>query len=110
MRKIHFAGAVAALLSLTACGPSGPDSQEQQKQQPQAAAATHSASGTVESVSGSNVTIAHGAVESIGWPAMTMTFAAEDDTLLAGVKPGDRVSFEFLQANGGYRLTRLSKL
>ncbi|HEY5613575.1 MAG TPA: copper-binding protein, partial [Lysobacter sp.] len=39
------------------------------------------------------VTIAHEAVESLKWPAMTMTFQAPDIDL-STIKAGDKVSFE----------------
>lgn len=59
------------------------------------AAATGSAIGVVESVDASakTVTIAHEAVESLKWPAMTMTFQAPDIDL-STIKAGDKVSFE----------------
>ncbi|PMU22969.1 MULTISPECIES: copper-binding protein [unclassified Pseudomonas] len=40
------------------------------------------------------VTIAHGAVPAVQWPAMTMAFNATTKQL-AGLKAGDRVAFEF---------------
>ncbi|HEY5612202.1 MAG TPA: copper-binding protein [Lysobacter sp.] len=59
------------------------------------AAATGSATGVVESVDAAakTVTIAHEAVESLKWPAMTMTFQAPDIDL-STIKAGDKVSFE----------------
>ena len=59
------------------------------------AAATGSATGVVESVDAAakTVTIAHEAVESLQWPAMTMTFQAPGVDL-STIKAGDKVSFE----------------
>lgn len=56
---------------------------------------TGSASGVVESVDAAarTVTIATDAVESLKWPAMTMTYQAPDIDL-STIKPGDKVSFE----------------
>jgi Cu(I)/Ag(I) efflux system protein CusF len=58
------------------------------------------ATGVVQSldVSAQSVTIAHDPVEALGWPEMTMTFAAPGVDL-SSIKPGDAVSFE-LTANG----------
>lgn len=39
------------------------------------------------------VTIKHQAIESIHWPAMTMTFKAAKPDVLQGVKPGEHVHF-----------------
>ena len=63
----------------------------------------HTAEGVVESVdaAGSQVTITHEAVESVGWPAMTMPFAVEDPQLLEGLEPGTRVTFTFREGNAG---------
>jgi Cu(I)/Ag(I) efflux system protein CusF len=54
------------------------------------------ATGVVQAVDASahTLTIAHGPVESLGWPEMTMNFTAPGVDLEA-IKPGDTVSFEF---------------
>ena len=45
---------------------------------------THHAVGTVKSVdtTKSTVTISHGAVKTLNWPAMTMTFGVKDHAML----------------------------
>lgn len=60
------------------------------------AAPSARASGTVKAIdaAGGRVTLAHGPVPSLQWPAMTMGFAATPEQL-AGLKVGDRVEFEF---------------
>ena len=59
-------------------------------------ASTASATGVVEAVdpTAKTVTIAHGPVAALQWPAMTMTFNAPDADL-SSLKQGDHVSFEF---------------
>ncbi len=68
-----------------------------------AAAAGHQAVGTVDSVDTKTgmVSISHGAVASLKWPAMTMEFKAANDALLKGLKPGATVSFEFVERQPG---------
>jgi Cu/Ag efflux protein CusF len=63
---------------------------------PPAAVSTASATGIVEDVdpAARTITIAHGPVESLKWPAMTMTFKAPN-TDLSTIQKGDRVTFEF---------------
>jgi Cu(I)/Ag(I) efflux system protein CusF len=39
------------------------------------------------------VTIKHGAIAAIGWPAMTMTFRASPPALLKGLRAGQQVGF-----------------
>ncbi|MDQ3039136.1 MAG: copper-binding protein [Pseudomonadota bacterium] len=55
-----------------------------------------SATGVVTAVdpSAKTVTIEHGPVAALKWPAMTMTFQAPDADMTA-IKAGDRVSFDF---------------
>ena len=40
------------------------------------------------------ITIKHGPIPSVGWPAMTMTFAAKPPALLKGLKVGQTVAFD----------------
>jgi Cu(I)/Ag(I) efflux system membrane fusion protein len=41
------------------------------------------------------ITISHGPVPALKWPAMTMSFGKADLMTLTGLKPGDLVRFEF---------------
>jgi Cu(I)/Ag(I) efflux system protein CusF len=40
------------------------------------------------------ITIKHGAIPAVGWPAMTMTFKATPPALLRGVRIGQTVGFD----------------
>ena len=64
---------------------------------------THTAEGTVEKVDAlaGTVSIAHGAVASLKWPAMTMEFKVKDQALLRGLKAGARIRFEFAEESSG---------
>ena len=64
------------------------------------AAATAPGSGEVASVDpvAGTVTIDHGPIEALEWPAMTMTFAAPGVDL-GGIKQGDKVTFELRQTD-----------
>jgi RND family efflux transporter MFP subunit len=72
---------------------------------PQSGAATagHQAVGTVISMDAktSEVSISHGAVATLKWPAMTMEFKAANDALLKDLKPGAVVAFEFVERQPG---------
>ena len=61
-----------------------------------AAATKASASGTVEAVDAAagKITISHGPVEALKWPAMTMGFNATPEQV-ASVQAGQKVQFEF---------------
>lgn len=58
--------------------------------------ATATTTGTVEAIDtiAGKVTIAHGPVPALGWPAMTMPFQASP-AQLARLRPGQKVRFEF---------------
>ena len=114
MNRTYSASALALSLLVAACGGkqdaasenrqvSGTDPTTSQ------AGATYSGAGEVRSVAGDQVTISHGPIEGIGWPAMTMTFRAGSPEMARSVSAGDRVSFAFEQDGGAYLLTSLSK-
>ena len=69
-----------------------------------------SASGVVQSVdvAAKTVTIAHGPVNALGWPAMTMSFKAPNADL-SSIKQGDQVSFEFTSAGMNGTITTISR-
>lgn len=110
MNMIRSTSALALALLLAACG-------EGEKAKPEGAnvasvpasgAATqiYSGNGTVQSIAGDKVTIAHGPIESIGWPAMTMAFTSTPG-MAESVQPGAQVDFSFRQDGGAFVLTAL---
>ena len=70
--------------------------------------ATHLAEGNVESVTADAITISHGPVTSMKWPAMTMGFGKPAGKAFPAVKPGDRIRFEFKEGGpAGFELQSL---
>jgi len=67
------------------------------------------ATGRVEQVTKDGVTLSHGPVPAIGWPAMTMTFRA-DSMLLKGLKVGDQVRFAFDSPPADPTVRRIAKI
>ncbi|SDA15294.1 membrane fusion protein, Cu(I)/Ag(I) efflux system [Nitrosospira sp. Nsp18] len=54
------------------------------------------------------VTIAHDAIASLNWPAMTMDFRVRDPSLLRPLKPGQKVNFEIAEESAGeYVIVRI---
>ena len=109
MKIITVRGAIALSLVLAACSPTenrGTESRQSAEaaQAPGEAAQVHAGTGIVKSIAGSQVSIAHGAIQSIDWPAMTMEFKAPT-SVPQGVQVGTQVSFSFRKDNGGYVLT-----
>lgn len=57
------------------------------------------------------VSVAHGPVASLRWPAMTMDFALANPALVAGLKPGTRVAMEIVERKPGeWVVTRMRAL
>ncbi|WP_426030001.1 efflux RND transporter periplasmic adaptor subunit [Caulobacter sp. DWP3-1-3b2] len=67
------------------------------------------ATGRIEQVTKDSITLSHGPIPAIGWPAMTMAFRA-DPMLLRGFKTGDQVSFAFDQPPASPTVRRIAKL
>lgn len=66
---------------------------------PASETALHRASGRVQSIGNGTITLAHGPVPALQWPAMTMTFQVPE-TVDPGVSIGDQVDFTFETAGG----------
>lgn len=63
---------------------------------------TASASGIVKKIDTAEgmVTLQHGPIPAISWPAMTMSFKVADPTLLKGIKEGETVDFSLKAEDG----------
>lgn len=73
------------------------------------ATATATAEGTVRKIDkpAGKITIAHGPLEGIGMPAMTMVFRVKDATMLNTVKAGDNIRFEAERVDGAFVVNKL---
>jgi Cu(I)/Ag(I) efflux system protein CusF len=99
--------AACAVLALAACGQQ--QGSETQGQAPAAEASrTYSGTGAITAIAGDQVSIKHGPIAGIGWPAMTMTFTAPTD-VAQGASVGEQVDFSFRKNGSAYQLTSLSK-
>ncbi|MBH1929407.1 copper-binding protein [Serratia rubidaea] len=70
------------------------------------AAVTHS-QGVLKAWNSHKVSIAHPAIESLGWPPMTMNFL-QPQPPLAELPADTPIEFSFRQVDGGYQLIALS--
>ncbi len=101
----------AVLAAVSACSKSEPSANQTQAAiQPSAdqQGQIYSGSGAITAIAGDQVSIKHGPIAGIGWPAMTMTFAAQPE-IAAPVRVGDQVDFSFRKNGGAYQLTSLHK-
>jgi len=67
------------------------------------ALANHRGEGSIEAVDASRatVTLAHGPIASLKWPAMTMGFRVKDPALLRTLKPGQKIAFNIIEESAG---------
>ena len=65
---------------------------------------TFSAMGTIEKIADGSVTLRHGPVPRLDWPAMTMSFRTKNAAQISGFEEGDRVRFTFTQQDAGPRI------
>jgi len=71
----------------------------------------HEGEGKVESATAGSLTISHGPIATMKWPAMTMGFAKPDPNAFAAVRPGDTVHFRFKEGGAsGYELVEVQKM
>ena len=76
-----------------------------------AAEQVHKGSGTVKGVDAKagKISLAHGPIASLNWPAMTMGFPVKDTAVLNGVMPGQSIDFDLVQAGPGqFVITRIA--
>lgn len=69
---------------------------------------TYSAAGRITALTPQAVTLAHGPVAALSWPAMSMQFALARPDLARGLSVGQNVRFEFRQGGAGYVVTSIS--
>jgi len=71
--------------------------------EPTKASISHQAVGTLDAIDSKagTVTVTHEPVASLKWPAMTMEFVPANPSLVANVKPGTAIGFEFVERKPG---------
>lgn len=71
----------------------------------------HATEGMIEAIKPDEITIAHGPVPSLSWPAMTMGFKPPAEGVPENLKVGVRVRFSFVQtAQGGFQIESITEL
>ena len=113
MKREAIAALVFALSAATAYGQSGGMKGMDMKDMPmkgmdmkkEAKGSVHKATGVVTKVDKDQVTIKHGPVQSMSWPAMSMTFNVKQKSLLDKLAKDKKVDFEFVQEGRDYVVT-----
>ncbi len=95
MRAIAYA--VIGALTVTTAGAAAADDKSNMKGMSAAPAAKHGeGTGVIKAIDtkAGTLTIQHGPIPAVSWPAMTMTFKAKPTTLLKGLKIGQTIGFD----------------
>ncbi len=95
MRTIAYA--VIGALPLLIVGAAAADDMSNMKGRSAAPAAKHGeGTGVIKAIDSKagTLTIQHGPIPAVSWPAMTMTFKAKPATLLRDLKVGETIGFE----------------
>lgn len=53
------------------------------------------------------VTLAHGPIRSMDWPAMTMTFSVKDKAMLDKLSLEQKIEFEFVKQGSGHVISSI---
>ncbi|MEZ5710993.1 MAG: copper-binding protein [Blastomonas sp.] len=87
------------------------DGEDMPMMEPGSGMQTASAEGTVTAIDAEagTITVDHGPVPAIEWPAMTMAFEA-DEQLRSEVSVGEGIAFEFRTGSEGNVITSITKL
>lgn len=112
MKKVAMAAFVlASLLSATAAlaQQKTDDMKEMGKNAAASTQTTHTAQGVIKKINAKAgvLTVAHGPINSLNWPPMTMGFRVKNKALLAGLKEGQKVEFEIVQEGDDYVVTKV---
>lgn len=120
MRTSILLTLLAPLLALTACNSGDTEMPMQTDEMAMDSAdmpmmqsdtqLTGNAEGTVTAIDAEagTITIEHGPVESVGWPAMTMAFES-NDMMRTQVAEGDDVTFQFRTTDAGGQIVSINK-
>lgn len=78
---------------------------------PQTAPAEHTGEGTISAIDDDSVTLSHGPIESVPWPAMTMQFRLAAPDATRALETGQSVRFTFVFGDDGMpRVTSIEPL
>ncbi|MGE5524509.1 MAG: efflux RND transporter periplasmic adaptor subunit [Rhodospirillaceae bacterium] len=73
----------------------------------QSGEAIHHGAGKIEAMGKDEVTLSHGPIPSLNWPAMTMGFHVAPGSLPKDLRVGDTVVFDVRQKGEAYEITRM---
>jgi Cu(I)/Ag(I) efflux system protein CusF len=112
MKRLAVALLFASLVAPAAAQMKGMDMKDDMKMEKGAKKSetkSHHAVGVVKSVNADKGTVSvdHEPVASMKWPAMTMSFKARDKKALQGLKPGQKIEFDFEQHGKDYVITKV---
>ncbi len=103
MKRNIFILIPLALLALTALPAAAEDMPMIMPMDGKAVTESHQGKGTINSVDAKagKINLTHGPIASLDWPGMTMDFDVQDKASLTKLKPGQKVTFQLIEARKG---------
>jgi Cu(I)/Ag(I) efflux system protein CusF len=105
MKRAVLALVAIALVPMAFAQSGGMKGMDMKMDKKDAESPVHKATGVVTKVDRNKVTIKHGPVPSMKWPAMAMAFTVKDKALMDKLAKGRKVDFEFEQQGREYVVT-----
>jgi Cu(I)/Ag(I) efflux system protein CusF len=105
----RFAYALLAAVALAAPAAFAEEEHNHDKHSAQAASAAKLTSGVVRKIdkAAGKISIAHGPIENLGMPKMTMVYRVKEPAMLEAVKEGDKVNFAADNIQGAFTVTKI---
>lgn len=104
-----FVPALSVVLGLAMAGAAPAQDMSHMKgmNMAQPAAKTGQATGVIKAIDpkAGTLTLQHGPIAGLGWPAMTMTFKANPPSLLKGLRVGQTIGFDAKADGAGAEVT-----
>lgn len=108
MTKSTLAGLIfVCMIAISGAAPVNAANKQEGKQ---ATSQTYSGAGVIKQVKADKgaITIEHGPIDGLSWPAMTMDFEVADKKLLERATPGQKVKFLLQESKGKYVIVKLA--
>jgi Cu(I)/Ag(I) efflux system protein CusF len=110
MMKVFLGAVLAAIAAPAVAAPASSMGDMSNMGAGQAGMVTADATGVVQAVDSKagTVTIHHGPIAALRWPAMVMTFKATPPSILQGIRAGQTVNFQVLRSGNATTVTSIT--
>jgi Cu(I)/Ag(I) efflux system membrane fusion protein len=101
-------GQMPAPTAVIPVAPMAPTKPAELQKSSRPSTASHQGTGKVEQITNEAITLSHGPIVSMQWPAMTMDFKKPQPDSFREIRVGQTVQFSFVEGADGYQLKSVS--